>query len=168
VQGVTDNDGRPVTWLTQDAFDRLQGELAELTGPVRENVVSRIAAAREEGDLKENGGYHAAKDEQGKLEARIRQLQALLRDARVGEAPIDETGAVTPGSIVTVLFEGDDEEDRFLVGSREEHIDGLQAYSPSSPVGSAVLGHREGDVVSYIAPRATMKLTIVKVEPFTG
>ena len=165
---MTDNDTRPVTWLTQDAYDRLQNELAELTGPVRENIVSRIAAAREEGDLKENGGYHAAKDEQGKLEARIRQLTALLRDARVGEAPIDATGAVTPGCIVTVRYDGDDEEDRFLVGSREEHIEGLQTYSPASPVGKAVIGHREGDVVEYEAPRRTMKLTIVKVEPFTG
>jgi transcription elongation factor GreA len=153
------------TWLTQDAYDRLKAELAEMEGPGRETIVARIASAREEGDLRENGGYHAAKEEQGKLEARIRQLTQLLREAKVGEAPgvADKARA---GTIVTVQFEGDDEE-RFLLGSREDRVEGLVIYSPSSPLGSAVLGHGAGDVVTYQTPRgATMKLTIVGVEPF--
>ena len=157
-----------VTWLTQEAYDRLQAELAELSGPTRENVVARIAAAREEGDLKENGGYHAAKDEQGKLEARIRVLTQLLQDAKVGEAPAvaDKAGA---GTLVEVRFDGDEDSETFLLGSREDHVEGYQIYSPSSPVGAAVLGHTAGETVSYTAPRgAMMKVTIVSVRPYTG
>jgi transcription elongation factor GreA len=165
---ATETNDVPVTWLTQDAYDRLQAELAELTGPAREAVVSRIAAAREEGDLRENGGYHAAKDEQGKLEARIRQLQQLLREAQVGEAPVADEGRALPGTIVTVQFEDDADTERFLLGSREEHLEALPTYSPSSPLGAAVLNHVKGDVVEYQAPRTTMKVTIVDVEPFTG
>ncbi len=154
------------TWLTQDAYERLKAELAEMEGPGRETVVSRIASAREEGDLRENGGYHAAKDEQGKLEARIRQLNQLLRDARVGDAPTNADTART-GTVVTVRFEGDDGDEKFLLGSREDHIEGLQIYSPSSPLGVAVLGKRPGEVVTYLTPRgATMKVTIVAVEPY--
>jgi transcription elongation factor GreA len=154
------------TWLTQDAYDRLQAELDELTGPAREAVVARIAAAREEGDLRENGGYHAAKDEQGKLEARIRQLQQLLRDAKVGEAP-DTGDRAAAGCLVTVRFDEEDETETFLLGSREEQLDGVQTYSPSSPLGAAVLGHSPGDVVTYEAPRRSMKVTIVGVERYT-
>ena len=94
-----------VTWLTQEAYDRLKHELDFLTGEGRAEIVSRIEAAREEGDLKENGGYHAAKDEQGKREARIRQLQQLLESAQVGEAPPDD-GVVEPGTIVTARARG--------------------------------------------------------------
>ena len=159
---------KPVTWLTQEAFDRLQAELEELSGPVRENVVARIAAAREEGDLKENGGYHAAKDEQGKLEARIRVLTQLLQDAQVGEAPATTDKAIA-GTLVEVQFEGDDETETFLLGSREDHVEGYQIYSPSSPLGAAVLGHSAGETVSYTAPRgATMKVSIVSVQPYHG
>jgi transcription elongation factor GreA len=162
---LTDTDDTQ-TWLTQDAYERLKAELAEMEGPGRETVVSRIASAREEGDLRENGGYHAAKDEQGKLEARIRQLTQLLRDAKVGDAPATGDTA-RAGTVVTVRFEEDDEDEKFLLGSREDHIDGLQIYSPSSPLGVAVLGHRAGDVVTYLTPRgATMKVTIVAVELF--
>jgi transcription elongation factor GreA len=165
---LTDTDSTAQTWLTQDAYDRLQSELAEMEGPGRDTIVSRIQAAREEGDLKENGGYHAAKEEQGKLEARIRQLTALLRDAKVGDAPPDSDRALA-GTVVTIKFEGDDEEERFLLGSREEHIEGLQIYSPSSPIGVAVMGHGAGDVVTYQTPRgATMSVTVLNVEPFHG
>jgi transcription elongation factor GreA len=156
------------TWLTQDAYDRLKAELAEMEGPGRETIVARIASAREEGDLRENGGYHVAKEEQGKLEARIRQLTQLLREAKVGEAPgvADKARA---GAVVTVRFEDDDDEERFLLGSREDRVEGLVIYSPSSPLGSAVLGHGAGEVVTYQTPRgATIKVTIVAVEAFTA
>ena len=105
-----------VTWLTQEAYDRLKAELDQLTGPGRSEIVKRIEAAREEGDLRENGGYHAAKEEQGKQEARIRQLQTLLQRAKVGEAPPDD-GIVEPGMVVTAKVGG--QEMTFLLGSRE-------------------------------------------------
>ncbi|MCA1825017.1 MAG: transcription elongation factor GreA [Mycobacteriales bacterium] len=155
------------TWLTPEAYQRLQHELEELSGPGREQVVNRIAAAREEGDLRENGGYHAAKEEQGKLEARIRQLTVLLREAKVGEAPVSVATAA-PGMLVTVRYEDDTETETFLLGSREDHVAEHEVYSPSSPLGRAVLGHAPGDVVSYDAPRRSMKVTIVSLEPYTA
>ena len=97
-----------VTWLTQEAYDRLKAELKDeldyLTGTARTEISERIGAARAEGDLKENGGYHAAKDEQGKMEARIRQLTQLLREAKVGQPPAADAGVAGPGMVVTVKF----------------------------------------------------------------
>ena len=105
----------PVTFLTQEAYDRLASELEQLSTVGREEIAKRIEIAREEGDLKENGGYHAAKDEQGKQEARIRTLQALLKDAKVGEAP-ESNGIVESGTVVTATIAGGEEV--FLLGSR--------------------------------------------------
>ncbi|GGH38417.1 transcription elongation factor GreA [Microbacterium album] len=157
----------PVTFLTQEAYDRLAAELEHLSTVGREEIAKRIEAAREEGDLKENGGYHAAKDEQGKQEARIRTLQALLKEAVVGEAPQSD-GTVQPGTVVTALVLGDEE--RFLLGSRE--IAGgtdLDVYSEQSPLGAAILGLKEGDKTSYKAPNGKdIPVEIVKVETFTG
>ena len=157
------------TWLTQEAYDRLSAELEQLTGPGRTEVVRRIEAAREEGDLKENGGYHAAREEQGKMEGRIRQLEQLLRHAKIGAPPVEE-GVAGPGTVLTVLFEGDDEPERFLLGSREDDPEGLQAYSTTSPLGTALLGAREGETVSYEVAEsgATMTLTLQAVEPYRG
>src|SRR6476660_7582362 len=101
---------QPVTWLTQEAYDRLKAELEHLSGPARTEISQRIGAARAEGDLKENGGYHAAKEEQGKMEARIRQLTQLLRDAKVGQPPAAAEGVAGPGMVVTVRFSDGDEE----------------------------------------------------------
>ncbi|MGQ0843228.1 MAG: transcription elongation factor GreA [Sporichthyaceae bacterium] len=157
----------PVTWLTQEAFDRLQSELDQLSGPGRHELAKKIEAAREEGDLKENGGYHAAKDEQGKQEARIRQLTVLLQNAQVGEAPADD-GVVGLGMVVTVSF-GDGDEEKFLLGSREVKPDDMDAYSERSPLGAAVLGKRKGETASYTLPSgASVKVTIVDATPFTG
>ncbi|NII40618.1 transcription elongation factor GreA [Curtobacterium flaccumfaciens] len=138
------------TWLTQEAFDRLTAELEQLTGPARIEIASRIEAAREEGDLKENGGYHAAKDEQGKIEARIRALTELLKHATVTEAQFD--GTVEPGTVVTATIAGDPS--TFLVGNREIVAEGsdLTVYSPVSPVGAAIVGLRAGDSTTYTAP----------------
>jgi len=156
------------TFLTQDAFERLQAELADLEANQRPAVVARIEAAREEGDLRENGGYHAAKEEQGKLEARIRELTVLLRDAVVGEAP-DFDGKAGPGTVLKVRFEGDDEDSSFLLGSREAADGDLEVFSPQSPIGEAVTGHGAGETVAYKAPSGKeIKLTIVAVEPFHG
>jgi transcription elongation factor GreA len=153
-----------VTWLTQEAYDRLKHELDYLTGEGRAEIVSRIEAAREEGDLKENGGYHAAKDEQGKREARIRQLQQLLESAQVGHAPPDD-GVVEPGMLVTARLAGD--EVQFLLGSREVAGDGIEVYSEKSPLGAAILGKRAGDTATYATPSGKeMTVEVVDAKPY--
>jgi transcription elongation factor GreA len=155
-------------WLTQDAYDRLRQEYEHKSGPGRAEIVARINEAREEGDLKENGGYHAAKEEQGKQEARIRQLEQLLRDAKVGQAPASD-GKAGPGMIVEVRFAGDSETERFVLGSREDHSTSLTIYSPQSPLGSAVTGHEPGETVNYSLPNGRKtSVEIVAVEPYTG
>ena len=157
----------PVTFLTQDAYDRLADELERLSTTGREEITARIAAAREEGDLKENGGYHAAKDEQGKQEARIRTLKGLLKDAKVGVAP-ESTGVVEPGVVVTALVAGGEE--IFLLGSREIAANSeLDVYSEASPLGSSIIGLREGENTSYTAPNGrSITVEIVKVETYAG
>ena len=159
--------GQQTTWLTQEAFDRLSGELADAKGPRRADIVAKIEAAREEGDLKENGGYHAAKDEQGKLEARIRQLTQLLRDAKVGDAPTS-AGVAGPGMVVEVSYAGDDDVERFLIGSREDKAE-IPVYSANSPLGLALTGAKVGDSVSYLLPNGTsMTVELLSAEPYTG
>ncbi|AOS61639.1 transcription elongation factor GreA [Actinoalloteichus hymeniacidonis] len=157
-----------VTWLTQDSFDRLKQELEDLIAS-RPVISEKINAAREEGDLKENGGYHAAREEQGQLEARIRQLQELLRVAKVGETPT-ESGIAQPGMVLTVRYADDDDTESFLLATREEGTQGdLEVYSPSSPLGQALLDAKEGETREYELPNGgTMKVTLVKAVPFTG
>ena len=157
----------PVTFLTQDAYDRLHAELEHLSTTGREEIAKRIESAREEGDLKENGGYHAAKDEQGKQEARIRTLQALLKDAKVGEAP-ESTGVVEPGTVVTAVVAGGEEV--FLLGNREIAANStLDVYSEASPLGEAILGLKEGEKTSYKAPNGRdISVEVVKVETYAG
>ncbi|MGO4383729.1 transcription elongation factor GreA [Specibacter sp. RAF43] len=151
-------------WLTQEAFDRLQAELAQLSGPGRAEIVSKIEQARSEGDLKENGGYHAAKDEQGKIEARIRQLSELLRDAQVGEAPADD-GVVEQGMVVVANIAGN--KTRFLLGSREVGAAEMDVFSERSPLGGAIHGHKVGDKLSYIAPNGkTIDVEILEATPY--
>ncbi len=155
----------PDTWLTQEAFDRLSSDLEERSGPVRTDIIKKIEAAREEGDLKENGGYHAAKDDQGKNEARIRQLKQMLENANIGTPPDAEQGKATHGTIVTVKFPDGDTE-TFLLGSREEvaHTD-VDVYSPTSPLGGAVLGHFVDETVTYELPNGRqLSVEIVNVE----
>ena len=161
-------------WLTQEAYDKLQSELQELAGAGRARVTAKIAAAREEGDLSENGGYHAAREEQGHQEARIRQLEDMLRRAEVGEAPA-ATDEVAPGTRVTIAFDGDTSDtDTFVLGSREllgldEAVDSTNVYSPQSPLGAAIVGKKKGDEASYEAPNGkSINVTIVDVQPFRG
>ena len=153
-------------WLTQQTFDRLTAELEERRGPIRAEIVERISAARDEGDLKENGGYHAAKDEQGTNEARIRQLEDML--SGVTTEPAKDDGKVSPGKVVTHKFDGDDEES-FLLGAREiaeDHTD-IEVYSPESPLGAAMLGHKAGETVDFEQPNGrTAKIAIVSAVPF--
>jgi transcription elongation factor GreA len=154
-------------WLTQEAHDKLRAELENLSGPVRQEIIERISSARDEGDLKENGAYHAAKDEQGKVEARIRQIQEMLRRAEVGAAADD--GTVSPGMKVTYRFVGDEESGTFLLGHREIAEDDLEVFSPQSPLGSAILGARKGDTVTYTAPNGTsLQVEILDAVPHTG
>jgi transcription elongation factor GreA len=154
------------SYLTQSAYDRLKAELEELSGPGRTEIAKRIEAAREEGDLRENGGYHAAKEEQGKMEARIRQLTQLLETAIIGETPPDD-GVVEPGMMVTVEMFGDEE--TFLLGSREISDASIQVFSERSPIGAAVNGHNVGETVSYEAPNGKqVEVTILHTKPYTG
>ena len=156
------------SFLTQGAFDRLQAELDELSGPGRIEIAKKIEAAREEGDLKENGGYHAAKEEQGKMEARIRQLTQLLENAIVGDTPPPDDGVVEPGMVVTVELFG--EEETFLLGHREiqDHTD-VQVFSEASPLGAAVNGKVVGETVSYHAPNGkTIEAKILAARPYTS
>jgi len=153
-------------WLTQAAYDKLHAELENLSGPVRQAIIERISAARDEGDLKENGGYHAAKDEQGQVEARIRQLEDMLRRAEVGETPKDD-GIVEPGMKVTYRFVGDDEETTFLLGNKALEDGTIDVFSPESPLGAAILGAKVGDTVSYEAPNGkTLQVEIVAATPY--
>lgn len=155
------------TWLTQSAYDRLKGELDEMSGPGRREIAARIEAARDEGDLKENGGYHAAKDQQGQMEARIRDLEELLKHAVVGEAP-QASGVVEIGTVITAEIWGDEE--RFLLGNREM-ADGsdLDVYSAESPLGTAILGLKVGDSASYAAPNGNeIEVKILAVETYAG
>jgi transcription elongation factor GreA len=159
-------------WLTQDAYDKLKSELEYLSGPGRAEISQKIGDARSEGDLKENGGYHAAREEQGQQEARIRQLEDMLRRAEVGDAPTN-ADEVAPGLQVTIAFDGDESDtDTFVLGSREllgldEAVDATNVYSPQSPLGTAILGKKKGDAVTYAAPNGRpINVTVVKVEPF--
>ncbi|MCL7365392.1 MULTISPECIES: transcription elongation factor GreA [Streptomyces] len=158
-----------VTWLTQEAYNKLKEELAYLTGPARTEISAKIAAAREEGDLRENGGYHAAKEEQGKQELRVRQLTQLLESAKVGEAPAAD-GVVAPGMVVTIAFDGDEDDTlTFLLASREYASSDIETYSPQSPLGSGVSGHKVGEDAEYELPNGKMaSVKILKAEPYNG
>ncbi|MFI8302296.1 transcription elongation factor GreA [Streptomyces sp. NPDC085927] len=156
-----------VTWLTQEAYNKLKDELEYLTGPARTEISAKIAAAREEGDLRENGGYHAAKEEQGKQELRVRQLTQLLENAKVGEA-LAADGSVAPGMVVTIAFDGDEDDTlTFLLASREYASSDIETYSPQSPLGAGVNGHQVGEEAEYELPngkKASVK--ILKAEPY--
>jgi|SRR5579875_1454278 len=155
------------SFLTQEAYDRLKAELDHLSGEGRADIAAKIEEAREEGDLKENGGYHAAKEEQGKMEARIRQLEELLRNAVVGQSKATE-GVVSPGMVVTVEMFG--EQEKFLLGSREIAGDSdLDVYSEKSPLGGAINGAKVGDQVSYEAPNGkTIDVKVLEATAYTG
>ncbi len=150
------------THLSREAFERLQAEHEDLTTRGRVEIARAIEAARALGDLSENGDYHAAKDAQGKMEARIRQIDQLLSDARIVD-PEASGDTVTTGSVVSLRYEGDDEVERYLIGSIEERREDLAVTSPNSPLGQVLLGRRAGDVVEYEAPGGTLRVEIVEV-----
>jgi transcription elongation factor GreA len=150
--------------LSRSAYDRLRAEFEDLTTRGRIEVAQKIEAARLLGDLSENGDYHAAKDEQGHMEGRIRQLEHILDTAEIiDNAPEGEVG---PGTIVTILYEGDDDDaaERYLVGNMEEKAGGLDVMSPDSPLGAALIGASAGTWVEYQAPNGVLKVKVVAVE----
>ena len=153
-----------VIWLTQEAYDRLKAELDQLSGPGRADITGKIASARDEGDLKENGGYHAAREEQAKMEARIRELTAKLRNVEIG-SPRDD-GVVEQGMVIKALVAGD--KMTFLLGSREmAGSTNIDVYSQTSPLGAAISGHVVGDEVTYTTPSGKqVKVVIVAAKPF--
>lgn len=154
------------TWLTQEAFDRLAAELEHLLTFGRTDIARRIGEAREEGDLKENGGYHAAKEEQGKIEARIYRLERILESAVVGEPPASH-GVVQQGMLITVELNGS--ETKFLLGSAEIADADTTVYSPSSPIGNAILGKKVGESASYKTPMGKeIVVKVLNVETFAG
>ncbi|MCH9723056.1 MAG: transcription elongation factor GreA [Actinomycetia bacterium] len=162
---MTDNQ---VVWLTQESYDRLKDELDQLilNRPI---IAAEINDRREEGDLRENGGYHAAREQQGQEEARIRQLQELLNTAKVGEAP-KQSGVALPGSVVKVYYEGDESDtETFLIATRQEIVsDGkLEVYSPNSPLGAALLNAKVDETRTYTVPNGnTVKVTLISAEPY--
>ncbi len=153
------------TWLTLDAAERLRAELLDLEGPRFADIVKKIEAARAEGDLKENGGYHAAREEQGKIVGRIRQLKHMLENAHIGTPPESESGVVGLGMVVKIDMAGD--EMTFLLGSREIATGDIEVYSEKSPLGSAILGAKIGKQVNYETPsKKIFVVTILEANPY--
>ena len=149
--------------LSQAAFDRLNEEYSLLTTTGRIDIARKIETARELGDLSENGDYHAAKEEQGKMEGRIAHISSILENAEI----VDDTASgnsVREGSIVSIQYVGDDEVERYLVGSIEERIDDAEVASPTSPLGEALLGNEIGQVVKYEAPGGLLEVKIVAID----
>jgi transcription elongation factor GreA len=153
------------THLTRATYDRLQAELEDLTTRGRVDAARSIEAARALGDLSENADYHAAKDSQGKMESRIRQIQATLSKAQIVEnvGAASPAGTVSAGTIVAIRYEGDDDVERFFVGSIEERHDDLNVISPRSPLGQALIGKGLGEVVEYEAPGGVLRVEIVTI-----
>ncbi len=165
---MTETRDDTVTWLTQEAYDRLKSELDQLSGSGRIEIAQKIEAARAEGDLRENGGYHAAKDEQGQMEGRIRQITYILENSRVGEPPRTD-GVVGPGMTVTVRFTRDEDEVTFLLASREESGAPIDVYSPRSPLGSAISGKKVGETATYTLPNGRAStVEILEAVPYGG
>jgi transcription elongation factor GreA len=152
------------TQLSRAAYERLRVEYEDLTTRGRIEVAQKIESARLLGDLSENGDYHAAKDEQGHMEGRIRQLEHLLETSEIIEGGGD--GRVVAGSIVRIVYEGDspDDAERYLIGHLEEKTGDLDVVSPSSPLGAALIGSRPGDTVEFEAPNGTLRVEVLEVE----
>ncbi|UDY22963.1 transcription elongation factor GreA [Nocardioides sp. Kera G14] len=165
----TETPSSSTVWLSKDAYRQLTAKLEDMKGPQRDKIVAEISAARDEGDLKENGGYHAAREAQGRLEGEIAALHALLLKVDTTE-PVDD-GIVGPGKIVTFKFEGDDDDEAEtrLIASIEmsDFADGIEISSPQSPVGEALLGATAGDVVTFEGPRGPLKVEVLKVVPLS-
>jgi transcription elongation factor GreA len=163
-------DTSATVWLAKSAYDQLAAQLEDMKGPQRQAIVADISSARDEGDLKENGGYHAAREAQGRLEGEIQALEALLRTAETTE-PADD-GVVAPGKVVTYKYDGDDDDEAetFLLASIEmkPFYDG-EVFSPQAPIGQALLGHKAGETVKFTGPTGReIKVQVISASLFKG
>jgi transcription elongation factor GreA len=164
-------DQQATIWLSKGAFDQLTAELEDKKGPQRASIVAEISAARDEGDLKENGGYHAAREAQGRLEGEITALEQLLLKADT--TPPAGDGTVEPGIVVTYKYDGDsdDEAETFVLASIEmkPFVGDIEVFSPASPIGQALLGHKAGETVAFTGPTGReIKVQILKAEPYVS
>jgi transcription elongation factor GreA len=151
--------------LSREAFDRLKAEHDDLTTRGRIEIAQKIEAARELGDLSENGDYHAAKEEQGKMEGRIVHLAKLIENAEIVDvSAMAGDLTVQAGCIVSIRYEGDDESEKYLIGSIEERRDGVTVMSPGSPLGPALIGASKGDTVTFEAPNGPLNVTVDDIE----
>ena len=150
--------------LSREAFERLQSEHDDLTTRGRIEIAKKIETARELGDLSENGDYHAAKEEQGKMEGRIAHLAALVENAVIVDVDLSEDKSVQAGCIVSIRYAGDDEVEKYLIGSIEERRDGLTVISPGSPLGQALIGAGVDDTVTFDAPAGPLDVTVIDIE----
>ena len=149
--------------LSQTAYNRLNDEYSHLTTAGRIDIARKIETARELGDLSENGDYHAAKEEQGKMEGRIAHLSSILENAEI----VDEVSGgdtVQAGSTVSIHYAGDDGSEKYLIGSIEERIEDVEVISPTSPLGEALIGANIGDTVTYEAPGGTLEVKVISLE----
>lgn len=149
--------------LSQAAYDRLKEEHTNLTTAGRIDIARKIETARELGDLSENGDYHAAKEEQGKMEGRIAHLASILENAEI----VDEVSGgdtVRAGSTISICYAGDEDSERYLIGSIEERLEDVEVISPTSPLGEALIGARIGETVTYEAPGGTLEVEIVSID----
>ncbi|MDE0136932.1 MAG: transcription elongation factor GreA [Acidimicrobiaceae bacterium] len=148
--------------ISAEAHHRLQAELTDLTGRGRIDIAAQIETARLLGDLSENGDYHAAKEEQGKMEGRIMRLKSILENCEIVE--VFDDGVVAPGLVVSIRFEGDDQVEQYLFGSIEERRSGIEVVSPGSPMGQALEGARTGETVTYEANGNQLSIEVVAIE----
>lgn len=149
--------------LSRTAYDRLKAEHDDLVTRGRIDIARKIESARELGDLSENGDYHAAKEEQGKMQGRILHLASLIENAEIVDVG-EQTDEVSAGTTVSIRYEGDDDVEHYLLGSIEERVEGVEVMSPKSPLGTALIGHKPGDVVEYTTPTGqTLKVELVAV-----
>ena len=148
--------------ISAEAHHRLQAELTDLIGRGRIDIAAQIETARLLGDLSENGDYHAAKEEQGKMEGRIMRLKSILENCEIVE--VFDDGVVAPGLVVSIRFEGDDQVEQYLFGSIEERRSGIEVVSPGSPMGQALEGARTGETVTYEANGNQLSIEVVAIE----
>ncbi|MGH2746358.1 MAG: transcription elongation factor GreA [Actinomycetota bacterium] len=148
--------------LTQQAYDKLTAELDFLEGERRQKIVEAIAAARAHGDLSENAEYHAAREDQGRNEDKIRRIKQMIENAEIIDTTGDDDGVARPGKLVTIRYEGDDEAETYLLGMRAEAGE-HDSLTPESPIGSALIGHRKGETVVAKVPAGELKVEILEV-----
>jgi transcription elongation factor GreA len=159
---------QPAQWLSPTAFERLQREFDRLTTEGRREVSEQIRVAREHGDISENADYDAAKERQGLMEARIRELEFILKTAVVVDPADQPASTVRPGMVVKILREATGSEETYLVGSPENRSEGVDVVSPVSPLGKALVGRAAGEVVQYDAPVGKLTVKVLEISPYEG